>query len=59
MAAPVAPPDGDPFPLLHLADLDFALSSSSLADLAAYQLALAPWSTSCAYLPLPASPSLV
>ncbi|GAA5916055.1 hypothetical protein JCM8208_006344 [Rhodotorula glutinis] len=46
MAAPVAPPDGDPFPLLHLADLDFALSSSSLADLAAYQLALAPWSTS-------------
>ncbi|GAA5843287.1 hypothetical protein JCM9279_002051 [Rhodotorula babjevae] len=47
MAAPVVTPDGDPFPLLHLADLSFDISSpASLADLAAYQLAFAPWSAS-------------
>ncbi|GAA5928442.1 hypothetical protein JCM3775_000612 [Rhodotorula graminis] len=46
MAAQDPPGDGDPFPLLHLADLDFAFAASTLADLAAYQLALAPWSTS-------------
>ncbi|GAA5821774.1 hypothetical protein JCM3770_000138, partial [Rhodotorula araucariae] len=41
----MADPAGDPFPLLHLADLDFALEPASLASLAAFQLALAPWST--------------
>uniref|UniRef100_A0A0K3CFA2 FGENESH: predicted gene_3.183 protein n=1 Tax=Rhodotorula toruloides TaxID=5286 RepID=A0A0K3CFA2_RHOTO len=36
----------DPFPLFHLAELDFECSSTTLGNLPAYQLALAPWSTS-------------
>lgn len=47
MALPA--PGEDPFPLLHLADLDFDLSSTVLAQPAfpAYRLALAHWSTNC------------
>ncbi|GAA5867612.1 hypothetical protein JCM3774_001528 [Rhodotorula dairenensis] len=36
---------GDPFPLFHLCDLDFAVSAELIPRLPAYQLALAPWST--------------
>ncbi|GAA5984995.1 hypothetical protein JCM10908_002482 [Rhodotorula pacifica] len=36
---------GDPFPLFHLCDLDFAISAELIPRLPAYQLALAPWST--------------
>jgi hypothetical protein len=36
---------GDPFPLFHLCDLDFAVSAELIPRLPAFQLALAPWST--------------
>jgi len=37
----------DPFPLFHLANLDFTASNSTIPDLPSYQLALAPWSAEC------------
>ncbi|GAA6010974.1 hypothetical protein JCM11491_005892 [Sporobolomyces phaffii] len=35
----------DPFPLFHLAGLDFACNASTVPNLPSYQLALAPWSS--------------
>ncbi|BGP19140.1 hypothetical protein JCM10213_006835 [Rhodosporidiobolus nylandii] len=41
MAQPLTPPASDPFPLLHLADLDFDLAPLTIPTLPSYQLALA------------------
>lgn len=37
----------DPFPLFHLAELDFTAQASNLSSLAAHQLPLAQYSTDC------------